>query len=115
MRGRLTIGEFGVMKGVITVQIEEFGDGVLWNAKAADGIPATKDFDFDIMNEVVLVRFPVALLRFPVAILGGVSLVSIPDTAEPLACRFLLQNADLADHAGETAAGEAATGETKEE
>ena len=43
------------------------------------------------------------------------TLVSFPDTREPLACLFLLQNATLADHSGETATGEAATGEPKEE
>ena len=99
------------MKGVFTVQLEEFGEefgvGTLWNAKAADGIPATNDFDVDTMSEIVLVFFPFRIL-------AG-TLVSIPNTGEPLACLFFLQNAALADHSGETATGEAATGETKEE
>ena len=95
------------MKGVFTVQIEEFGDGTLWNAKAADSIPATNDFDFDTMSEI-------ALVFFPFGILDG-TLVSIPDTSEPIACLFLLQNAELADHSSKTATGEAATGETEEE
>jgi hypothetical protein len=51
------------MKGVFTVQIEEFGDlGILWNAKAADGIPATNDFDVDSMSEIALVFFPFGIL-----------------------------------------------------
>ena len=95
------------MKGVFTVQIEEFGDGTLWNAKAAHGIPATNEFNVDIMSEFVLSLFPYGILEG--------TLVSIPDTSEPFACLFLLQNAELADHSGETATGEAATGETKEE
>ncbi len=107
MRQRLTIGEFGVMKGVFTVHIEEIGDRTLWNAKAADGIPATNDLDVDTMSEIVLVFFPFEIL------VG--TLVSIPNPSEPLACLFLLQNAELADHSCETATGEAATGETKEE
>ena len=106
MRERLTTGEFGVMKGVFTVQIEEFGDGTLWNAKAADGIPATKEFDVDSMSDLVFLLVPI------VTRVG--TLVSFPDISEPIAGLFLLQNAKLADHAGETATGEAATGETKE-
>ena len=52
------------------------------------------------------------LLLLPLGIPG---LVPIPDTSEPLAGFFLLQDAKLADHSCETAAGEAATGEAKEE
>ena len=99
------------MKGVFTVQTEQFGDGFgiasLWNSKAADGIPATNDFDAGFMSEI-------ELIGFPFGILDG-TLVSFPDTREPVACHFFLQNAELADHSGETATGEAATGETKEE
>ena len=95
------------MKGVVTVQIEEFGEETLWNAKAADGIPASNEFDIHTLSYLVL-------LAFPVRILDG-TLVSIPDTSEPLAGLFLLQNAELADHSGKTATGEAAAGETKEE
>ena len=107
MRQRLTIGEFGIMKGVFTVHIEQFGQGTLWNAKAADGIPATNEFDVDIISEFAPVFVPSGNF------VG--TLVSFPDTSEPLACLFLLQNATLADHSGETATGEAATGEPKEE
>ena len=92
---------------MFTVHIEESGDGTLWNAKAADGIPATNEFDFDTMSEFVLFFFPYGILEG--------TLVSIPDTSKPLACLFLLQNATLADHSGETATGEATTGETKKE
>ena len=92
---------------MFTVQIEEFGDRTFWNSKAANGIPATKEFDVNIPSELILFLFPIGI------VVGA--LVSIPDTAEPRACLFLLQNAELADHAGETATGEAATGETKEE
>ena len=107
LRQRLTVREFGVMKGVVTVQIEEFGEGTLWNAKTADGIPASNEFDVHTMSDLVL-------LAFPLRILGG-TLVSIPDTSEPLAGLFSLQNAELADHCGKTATGEATTGEAKEE
>ncbi len=95
------------MKGVVTVQIEEFGEETLWNAKAADGIPASNKFDVHTMSDLVL-------LAFPLRILDG-TLVSIPDTSEPLPGLFLLQNTELADHCGKTTTGEAATGETKEE
>ncbi len=95
------------MKRVFTVQIEEFGDGTLWNAKAADGIPATNEFDVDTISEFVHVFFPFGI--------RAGTLVSLPDTSEPVACLFLLQNAELADHSCETATGEAATGETEEE
>jgi len=95
------------MKGMLTVQIKEFGEGTLWNAKAADGIPASNEFDADTMSESVVPCYPFGILEG--------TLVSIPDTSEPLACLVLLQNAELADHSGETATGEAATGETKEE
>ena len=112
MRQLLTIGEFGVMKGMSTVQMEQFvyrfSVASLWNSKAADGIPATNDFDADIMSEGVLVLFPFGIVE--------VTLVSIPDTSGPVVgCRFSLQNAELAYHSGETATDEAATGETKEE
>ena len=50
----------------------------------------------------------------PSTILAG-TLVPFPDTGEPIAGLFLFQNAELADHPGETATGEAATGEPKEE
>ena len=96
---------------MFTVQTEHFGDGFgvarLWNAKAADGIPATNDFDAGSMSEIELVFFPFGIHEG--------TLVSFPDTREPVACLFFLQNAELADHSGETATGEAATGETKEE
>lgn len=95
------------MKGVVTVQIEEFGEGTLWNAKAADGIPASNEFDLHTMSDLVLLAFP---LRIP----DG-TLVSIPDPSEPLAGLFLLQNAELTNHSGKTATGKAAAGETKEE
>ncbi len=95
------------MEVVFMVQIEELGEGILWNAKAADSIPAPNEFDIHTVSYLVL-------LAFPMRILDG-TLVSIPDTSEPLASFFLLQNAEFADHSGETATGEAATGETKEE
>ena len=96
---------------MFTVHTEHFDDGFgvasLWNAKAADGIPATNDFDAGSMSEIVLVCFPFGIHEG--------SLVSFPDTRQPVACLIFLQNADLADHPGETATGVAATGETKEE
>ena len=99
------------MEGMFTVQTEQFGEGFgvasLGNAKAADGIPATNDFNAGFMNKIVLVCFPFWIHEG--------TLVSFPDTREPVACLFFLQNAALADHPGETTAGEAATGETKEE
>ena len=93
MRQRLTIGEFGVES--------------LWNAKAADDIPTTNEFDAGFMSEIMLGFFPFGVHEG--------SLVSFPDTRQPVVCLSLLQNAELADHSGETATGEAATGETKEE
>jgi hypothetical protein len=95
------------MKGVCTVQIEDFREGALRNPKASDSIPAPNQFDVHIVSEFILLAVPLFILHS--------SLVSIPDTGEPLASFFLLQNAKLADHSGETAAGEAATGEAKEE
>ena len=89
------------------VQIEEFGEGTLWNAKAADGIPASNQFDFHTMSDFVLLAFPL--------LIPDSTLVSIPDPSKPVAGFFLLQNAELADHSSKTAAGEATTGETKEE
>jgi len=95
------------MKGVFTVQIEEFGDGTLWNAKTTNGVPTSNQFDVHIVSNFVPLAFPL--------LIPDSTLVPIPDTSEPLAGFFLLQNAELADHSSETAAGEAATGETKEE
>jgi hypothetical protein len=93
------------MKGVFTVHTEEFGEGTVWNAKTADGIPTSNQFDVHTVSKIVLLAFPL--------LIPDSTLVSIPDTSEPLASLFLLQNAELADHTGETAAGEAATGEAK--
>ena len=59
------------------------------------------------MSEIVLVSLPFGIHKG--------TLVSFPNTREPVACRSSLQNAELTDHSGETATGEAATGETKEE
>ena len=70
-------------------------------------IPASNEFDIHTMSDLVL-------LAFPLRILDG-TLVSIPDTSEPLSGLCLLRNAEPTDHSGKTATGEAAAGETKEE
>ena len=88
---------------MFTVQIEEFRNGTLRNAETADGIPAPKHFDFHVVSKLILI-----FERFT-------SLVFTPDISEVLAGFFLLQNAKVADQASETATGEAATGEAKEE
>ena len=95
------------MEVVFMVQIEELGEETLWNAKAADSIPAPNEFDIHTVGDLILPAFPMRIL-------DG-TLVSIPDSSEPLAGFFLLQNTEFADHSGEAATGEAATGETKEE
>ena len=95
------------MEVVFLVHIKELGEEILWNAKAADSIPAPNEFDIHTVGDLIL-------LAFPMRILDG-TLVSVPDTSEPFAGFFLLQNAEFADQSGETATGEAATGETKEE
>jgi hypothetical protein len=88
------------------VQIEVFGEGTFGNAKAADGIPASDNFDVDNVGQSVFLGVPLRTLEG--------TLVSIPDTGEPFACFFLLQNAKLADHSREATAGEAAAGEAKQ-
>ena len=95
------------MKGVFLVYVEEFCEVILWHAKSTNSIPASHNFDFHTMSDL-------ALDAIPMVIFDG-TLVSIPDPSEPFARFFLFQNAIMAYESCETAAGEAATGEAKEE
>ena len=59
------------------VQTEDFGKGTLGNTKAADGIPASHNFDVDTVSQLEFLGFPLLILDD--------TLVSIPDTSEPIA------------------------------